>query len=132
MWELWEISIVPDDYTCGKCTQLQLLGDRFRELELELDTLRIIRDAEHIIDKSFSEVVTPKMQAESSLVITKKGKGTGDDRLGESTSSQISGTMTGSGAQLERVKVNRTLVIGDSIIRGTDRRFCGRRRKSRM
>eukprot|EP00061_Rhincodon_typus_P013497 g39902.t1 len=56
--ELREFSIVPDDYTCGKCTQLQILGDCVRELELELDALRVIQDAERIIDKSFKEMVT--------------------------------------------------------------------------
>eukprot|EP00061_Rhincodon_typus_P016672 g45006.t1 len=71
MWELRETSIVPDDYTCVKCTQLQLLGGHIRELEL--DALRVIQDAEHIIDKSFSEVVTPKIHAESSWVTTRKG-----------------------------------------------------------
>eukprot|EP00061_Rhincodon_typus_P008487 g31125.t1 len=58
MWGLRKTSIVPDDYTCVKFTQLHLLGDHARELELEPDVIRIIRDAEHVIDKSFSEVVT--------------------------------------------------------------------------
>eukprot|EP00061_Rhincodon_typus_P002681 g18203.t1 len=70
MWGLRETPIIPDNYPCGKCTQLQLLEDRVRELEPELDALRTIRDAEHILDKSFSEVVTPKVQAESSWVTT--------------------------------------------------------------
>eukprot|EP00061_Rhincodon_typus_P013056 g39190.t1 len=42
--------IVPDDYTCGKCPLLQLLGDHVRELEL--DAFRIIRDTECTVDKS--------------------------------------------------------------------------------
>eukprot|EP00061_Rhincodon_typus_P015752 g43608.t1 len=36
----------PDDYTCGKCIQLQLLRDHIRELQLDILG---IRDAEHII-----------------------------------------------------------------------------------
>eukprot|EP00061_Rhincodon_typus_P009731 g33452.t1 len=73
MWELRETSIVPEDYTYGKCTQLQVLGDHVKELVL--DGLWIIRDAERIIDKSFSEVGTPKVQAESTWVTTRKRKG---------------------------------------------------------
>eukprot|EP00061_Rhincodon_typus_P008373 g30918.t1 len=40
---------VPVDFTCEKCTQLQLLTDRVRELEL--DELRIIWEAEGVIDR---------------------------------------------------------------------------------
>eukprot|EP00061_Rhincodon_typus_P001038 g13538.t1 len=70
MWELRD-----DDDSCGKCSQLQLLGDRVRELELGLNGLRVIRAAEHIIDKSVSEVFAPKVQADSSWVTTRKDKG---------------------------------------------------------
>eukprot|EP00061_Rhincodon_typus_P017086 g45628.t1 len=43
MWGIRETSSVPGGYTCEKRTQLQLLTDRIRERELELDALRIIR-----------------------------------------------------------------------------------------
>eukprot|EP00061_Rhincodon_typus_P017463 g46166.t1 len=48
MWEVRVTTSVPADFIYGKCTQLQLLGNRVREveLELELDELRIIREAE--------------------------------------------------------------------------------------
>jgi len=48
---------VPVDFTCGKCTHLQLLKNRVRELEL--DELRIIREAEVVIDRTFRDVLTP-------------------------------------------------------------------------
>eukprot|EP00061_Rhincodon_typus_P000018 g10089.t1 len=65
MREIRETSSFPGDYTCEKCARLYFLTDREREreLELELDALRIIQDAENIIDKSYSEVVTPKVEA---------------------------------------------------------------------
>eukprot|EP00061_Rhincodon_typus_P010433 g34717.t1 len=63
MWEIRETSSGPAGYTCEKCKWLHLLTDLIRELELELDALRIVRDAENIIDKSYSEVVIPKVQA---------------------------------------------------------------------
>jgi len=46
MFEVWDAGSVPADFTCRKCTYFQLLQDRVTELELELDELRIIRDAE--------------------------------------------------------------------------------------
>jgi len=58
--EVRDTDSVPAFFTCGKCTQLQLLQDRVRQLEQELDELRIIREAEELIDRSFREVVTPK------------------------------------------------------------------------
>eukprot|EP00061_Rhincodon_typus_P006002 g26172.t1 len=48
---VWEVKVttgVPADFACEKCTQLQLLTDRVRKLELELDELRIIREAEGV------------------------------------------------------------------------------------
>ncbi|XP_051881424.1 dynein axonemal heavy chain 6-like [Pristis pectinata] len=46
MWEIREISSILEDYTCGKFDQLQLPTVR---MKLELDTLRVIRDAETIV-----------------------------------------------------------------------------------
>ena len=60
MFEVRDAVSVPADFTCGKCTHLQLLKNRVREQELELDELRIIREAEAVIDRSFRDVVTPK------------------------------------------------------------------------
>eukprot|EP00061_Rhincodon_typus_P006328 g26864.t1 len=64
---------VPSDFTCEKCTQIQLLTDRFRELEV--DELRIIREAEGVIERSYKEVVTPKAQDKGSWVTVRMGKG---------------------------------------------------------
>jgi len=60
IFEVRDTISVPADFTSGKCTHLQLLKNRVRELELELDKLRIIREAEMVIDRSFRDVVTPK------------------------------------------------------------------------
>jgi len=46
MWDVRDPTSVFADFTCRKCIQLQLLTDHVRELELELDELRIIREAE--------------------------------------------------------------------------------------
>eukprot|EP00061_Rhincodon_typus_P004678 g23167.t1 len=156
IWEIRETSSVPGGYTCEKCTELPLLTDCVTELELELDSLRIIRGSENIIDKSYSEVVTPKVQAACSWVITRRVKGGmqivqgspvaillnnryttldtvgGDGLSGASSSSQVSGTVTDPEARRERVQSDRAILMGDSIVRGTDRRFCGRRRDTRM
>eukprot|EP00061_Rhincodon_typus_P012170 g37738.t1 len=75
MWEVRVTTRVPSDFTCKKCTQLQLLTDRIRELELELDELRIIWQAEGVIHRSYREVVTPKLQDNGSWVTVRKGKG---------------------------------------------------------
>eukprot|EP00061_Rhincodon_typus_P012118 g37644.t1 len=124
MWEIRETSNVPGGYTFDKCTLLQLLMDRVRELEL--DALRIIQGAENIIDKGYREVVTPKIQAAGSWVTPRRDNG------GASSGSQVSGTMTGSEAQRERVQSNRMRPKGDSVMRQTNRRFCGHSRDTKM
>eukprot|EP00061_Rhincodon_typus_P000667 g12385.t1 len=73
MWEVMVTSGVPSDFTCEKCTQLQLLTNRIRELELELDELRIMNSG--VIEKSYKEVVIPKVQEKGSRVNVRKGKG---------------------------------------------------------
>eukprot|EP00061_Rhincodon_typus_P005627 g25380.t1 len=145
---------VPSDFTCEKCTQLQLLKNRIRELEL--DELRIIRETEGVIERSYKEVVTPKLQEKGSWVTVRKGKGDrqtvqgspvavplnkkytildtveGDNLLGEGHSGQVSGTEPGPVAQKGKGENRRAIVVGDSIVRGTDRQFCGRERDERM
>eukprot|EP00061_Rhincodon_typus_P007822 g29894.t1 len=71
-WEIRETSSVPGGCTCEKCTRLQLLTDCVGELELEQNTLRIIGGLENIIDKSYSEVVIPQVQAAGSWVTTRR------------------------------------------------------------
>eukprot|EP00061_Rhincodon_typus_P000203 g10896.t1 len=75
IWEVRVTTSVPSDFTCKKCIQLQLLTNRVRELELELDELQIIRKAEGVIERSYKEVVTPKVQEKGSRVTVRKGKG---------------------------------------------------------
>lgn len=153
MFEVREAISVPADYTCRKCTHLQLLQDRVRELELELDELRIIGEAEGVIDQSFREVVTPKVVDRwvtvrgtgrkqpvqgPPAVVPLKNKYTvldtcgGDDLPEVSNGVQVSGTEPVPVAQKGRVEKSRAIVIGDSIVRGTDRRFCGGDRDSRL
>eukprot|EP00061_Rhincodon_typus_P000947 g13257.t1 len=75
MWEVRDTAGVPSDFTCEKCTQLQLLKNRVTELELQLDELWIIREAEGVIERSYREVVTLKVQEKGSWVTVRKGKG---------------------------------------------------------
>ena len=77
MWEVRETSGVPDNDPCRRCIQLQLLTNRVRELEQELDDLRIIRENEEFIDSSFREAVMPKAQSTGNWVTVKRGKGKG-------------------------------------------------------
>eukprot|EP00061_Rhincodon_typus_P001591 g15211.t1 len=58
MWELRDAADVPDSYTCRKYVQLQLLLDRMMALELRMDSLWSIRDAEEVLDSTFSKLVT--------------------------------------------------------------------------
>lgn len=60
MWEVREIS--SEHYTCRRCIQLQLLTDHTSEQEQQLDNLRINWETEKVIDKNYSEVVTPRLQ----------------------------------------------------------------------
>lgn len=75
MCEIRESSSVTQGYTCGKCVKLQLLTDHIWEVELWLDNLRIIRENEGALRRDCSEVVMPKLQAESGFVTTRKGNG---------------------------------------------------------
>jgi len=158
MWEIRETSGIPDDNTCKRCIQLQLLEKRVRELEKELDDLRLIRENEMYIDSSFRDVVTPKQQSTGNWVTVRRGNGTvkgqaeqvspvdiplhnrfteldtvvGNALPGTSCDSRNSDTESGSTAQKGGRKKKTAVVIGDQMVRGTDRRFCGRDRDSRM
>ncbi|XP_062910784.1 uncharacterized protein LOC134349811 [Mobula hypostoma] len=156
MWEVRDSTIVPDDDTCKRCIQLQLLTNRVRELELEIDELRIIREAEAEIDRGFREIVTPKSREAGSCVTVRRGRGNrqkeqstpvavpinnkytvldtvgGDDLPGTSCSGRVSGTETGPSAQKGKREKRRAVMIGDLIVRGPDQRFCERDRVSWM
>eukprot|EP00061_Rhincodon_typus_P008233 g30665.t1 len=113
MWEIREQSSVPANYICTKCDQLQLLTERVVQLEKQLDTLRCIQEAERVIDTSFKEVVTSQVQADR-WVTARRGVSCGYSPFKQG------------GAKSRRV-----IVLGDSIVRGTDRSFCGCERDSR-
>lgn len=121
-----------------------------------LDDLCLVRASEEVIERSYKEVVTPKPQERDMWVKLRKGKGQrqgrvstpmsvhlankysclgtdgGDSLPGGSDSGQASSTETGPIALKGRDKKKRAIVIGDSIVRGSDRRFCGRSWETRM
>eukprot|EP00061_Rhincodon_typus_P008136 g30486.t1 len=70
VWEICDTSNISDNYICRKCTQLQLLTDC---MERQLDALRTMRMAESVIDSSFRDVATPKVQADR-WVATRRGR----------------------------------------------------------
>jgi len=73
MWNVRDTTSDLADFTCRKCTQLQLvLTDRVRDLEL--DELRISRVAEGVTDSSHRHFVTPKNEGRW---VTVRGKGRG-------------------------------------------------------
>ena len=59
-------------------------------------------------------------------------RGIAEVDIGTSCDSRNSDTESGSTAQKGGRKKKTAVVIGDSMVRGTDRRFCGRDRDSRM
>ena len=156
MWEVTVNTVVPDDHTCKKCIQLQLLSDRVKELERELDELRIIREAEAEIGKSGRVAVSQESQEVGKWVTVRRGRGGrqreqsipvavpvnnkytvlgtigGNDPPGTSSSGPVSGTEVGPSTRKGRREKKSAVVIGDSIVRGADRRFCGDDRESRM
>jgi len=50
MWQFRDTSGVPDSFICKTCVQLQLLFDRLTALELRMDSLWSILDAEEVVD----------------------------------------------------------------------------------
>ncbi|XP_078056734.1 uncharacterized protein LOC144480983 [Mustelus asterias] len=152
MCEVRDTISVPAEYTCRKCTQFQLLEDCVRDLELELDELRIIREAETVIDKSYREVHTPRNEdtwvtvrkdkkqtvQRSPVAVPLYNKYTVLDPVGEGDlpgvrhGVQVSGTESVPVAQKGKGGRSRALVIGNCIVRGTDRRFCESERDSRL
>ncbi|XP_059830283.1 uncharacterized protein LOC132396611 [Hypanus sabinus] len=113
-------------------------------------------EAEAEIDKSYREVVTLKRQEVDKWVSVKRGRGSrqreqstlvavlinskytvldtvgGDDLPGTSCSGPVSGTEVGPSTRKGRREEKRAVVIGDSIVRGADGRFCGEDLESRM
>ncbi|XP_055521107.1 uncharacterized protein LOC129715270 [Leucoraja erinacea] len=150
MWEVMESDSPPDVHICTRCIEMELLRDRIRNLEQQLDDLRLVRESEEVIDRSYREVVTDKWvtlrmdkgqrqgRVSTPVSVHLENKYSclstvGVDSLpGSSDSGRASGTETGPVAQKGREKKRRAIVIGDSILRGSDRRFCGRSQETRM
>ena len=155
MWEVREADSPPDVHICARCVEMGLLKDCVRNLEQQLEDLRLVRENEEVIDRSYREVVTPRPREADKWVTVRKGKGQrqglestpvavhlenrysclssiGADSLpGGSNSGRASGTENSPDAQ-KGSKKRRAIVIGDSIVRGSDWRFCGRSRETRM
>lgn len=140
MYVVREFSSVSGDFSCKKCIRLQLLEERVKELEGELEELRIIREVEVEIDGSYKEIVTPRNEAWVNARRRGKKQSGGQspgavplhNRFSvleatveeESTEhrEQISGGEPSEKAQVVRGCKRLGLVIGDSTIKGTDRR----------
>ncbi|XP_062887003.1 uncharacterized protein LOC134336606 [Mobula hypostoma] len=158
MWQSWGNSPLPQSHICQKCIRLGDLEDRVWNLEQQLDDLRLIRENEAVIDESYREVVTPRLSEAGRWVTVKGGKAkvsrqvvqstpvaiplnnkftvldtTGrDDRPGVSHGGRASGTESDPVVQKGGTEKRRAVVIGDSILREADRRFCGREKDTRM
>ena len=124
------------------------------ELELQLDDLRLVRENEEVIDRSYRQVVTPGPQEAGKWVTIRKGKSQeientpvavplsnkysclstvgGGSLPGGSSSGRASSTESGPVAQKGKDRRRKAVVIGDSTVRGLDRRFCGGSRETRM
>ena len=59
MWEVLEAPGLPDIHICAGCVELQFLRDHVKELELQLGDLRLVRECEAEIDRSYHQVATP-------------------------------------------------------------------------
>ncbi|XP_055508716.1 uncharacterized protein LOC129707614 [Leucoraja erinacea] len=156
MWEVMVSDGPPDFHICTRCIEMGLLRDRIRILEQQFDDLCLVRESEEVIERSYREVVTPKPWERDMWITLRKGKGQrqgrvstpmsvhlankysclstdgGDSLPGGSDSGRASSTETGPVAPKGRDKKKRAIEIGDSIVRGSDRRFCGRSRETRM
>jgi len=77
MWEFRGHAGVPGSFTCKRCVQLQLLFGRLTAVELWIDSLCSIRDAEEFVDSTFSGLVTPEIhitEGDREWVITRQRK----------------------------------------------------------
>jgi len=107
-----------------------------------------------VIERSYRDIVTPKNEGSLVTVRSRKGKkqsvqgsptvvplnnkytildtvGRGD-LPGVSHGDRVSGTESGSVAQKGKGENRRAIVMGNSIVRGTDRWICGRERDYQM
>lgn len=130
MWGPWETPSLPKDYICTRCIEMRLLKDRVRELELEIDDLRLIRESEEVIDTTYREVVdsTP-------VTVPLRNRYIVLDTVEEADLTEQDHSERDSGilpsAAIKRARRN-AVVIGDSIVRGTDKRFCEPDKDTRM
>ncbi|XP_055522044.1 uncharacterized protein LOC129716197 isoform X1 [Leucoraja erinacea] len=150
MWEVKDTAGASGCYKCEKCIQVELLKGRVGELEKQVDDLRFVRETESFLDKSYSTIVTPKVLEERRWETVRKGgkhgmpTSPGDVPLvnrfirleGVGTEDVSGGQACDANRAVEpkpkRPKAGKAIVVGDSIVRGTDRGFCGNRRDARM
>ena len=136
-----------------KCIQVQLLKDRVGELGKQVKDLRFVLQTESFLDKSYSEIVTPKVLDGKKWVTVRKGGKLGMQKspgvvplenwfthleaVGTEDVKTLSGGLACEAKRAVEPKPKsptsgNAIVVGDSIVRGTDRGFCGNRRDSRM
>ena len=128
MWDVLEAPGLPDIHICEGCVELRFLRDRVKELELQLEDLRLVRENEEVIDKSYRQVVTPGPR-EDKWVTARKGKARviestpvdvplhnkhsclstagGDSPSGGSSSGRVSGVESGPVIQRAKKKEGR-------------------------
>ena len=73
-WEVVESPSLPEVHICAGCVELRLLSDRVRELELQLEDIRLVRENEGVIDRRYRQVVTLGPQEAGKWVTVRKGK----------------------------------------------------------
>ncbi|XP_043563443.1 solute carrier family 66 member 2 [Chiloscyllium plagiosum] len=64
LWEVRDTDDVSGSHSCGKCVHIQLLKKRVAALKKELGDLRLIRENENFLDRTFCEVITPSIPEE--------------------------------------------------------------------
>lgn len=145
---------LPNGHTCTGCTGMQHLKDQIKEMELQLDDQHLVRESEEVIDLTYREIMTPRPEGSGKWVTVRGGMKNarrvestpeattisnryivldaveGDDLTEDGHSHRITGTEPGT--VLQKGKKRNAVVIGDSIVRGTDRRFCEPDRYTRM
>ncbi|XP_059504239.1 uncharacterized protein LOC132209920 isoform X2 [Stegostoma tigrinum] len=153
MWEVRDTDDVSGSYSCGKCVHIQLLKEVVATLKKELEDLRLIRENENFLDRTFSKVTIPRIPEERrGISMTKEDVNEVQETPGEAPivnrltvleTAKTDNTASPRGGQVCKSKIvveaeprsqtsRRGVVIGDSTVRGTDRGFCGNRRDLRM
>ena len=74
LWLCNLLPSLPEVHICAGCVELWLLRDRVRELELQFEAIRLVRENEEVIDRRYRQVVTPGPHEEGKWFTVRKGK----------------------------------------------------------